>query len=120
MIERQIRAFLHREPDNGDLLVILATLPEGIVGRTLNELGVDDGALDAALARARAAGPDEIEDQLERARVSKDAAIDAGDLQEAARWRDEERRLERAGDADLIGRVRARLGLTPPPAADAE
>jgi ATP-dependent Clp protease ATP-binding subunit ClpA len=113
MIERQIRALLHREPDNGDLLVILATLPEGLVGRTLKELGVDDGALDAALARARAAGPDEIEDQLERARVSKDVAIDAGDFQEAARLRAEERRLERERDTDLIGRVRVRLGLAP-------
>ncbi len=119
MIERQIRAFLHREPDNGDLLVILATLPEGIVGRALKELGVDDGALDAALARARAAGPDEIEDQLERARVSKDAAIDAGDFQEAARLRAEERRLERERDADLVGRVRVRLGLAPAPGPSA-
>jgi hypothetical protein len=120
MIERQIRAFLHREPDNGDLLVILSTLPEGIVGRTLKELGIDEAALDGALARARAAGPDEIDDQIEVARRRKDAAIDAGDGDAAARHREEERRLEGERDADLIGRVRVRLGLAPPAAGAAE
>src|SRR5579875_1940913 len=37
-LEREIRARLHREPDNGDLLVILSELPEGVVGRALAEL----------------------------------------------------------------------------------
>jgi Clp amino terminal domain, pathogenicity island component len=45
MIERQIRAFLHREPDNGDLLVILSSLPEGIVGRSLAAPETDDPGL---------------------------------------------------------------------------
>ncbi len=116
-IERQIRAFAGREPDNGDLLVILASLPEGVVARALTELGIDDAALDAALAKARAQGPDDIEDQIERIRERKDEALDAGRLDDAARIRSEELRLERARDGDLLGRIKERLGLTPPPAA---
>jgi ATP-dependent Clp protease ATP-binding subunit ClpA len=112
-IERHIRGLLHRAPDNGDLLVILATLPEGVVARTFAELGIDEPALDAALERARAAGADAIEDQIELAARLKDEAIDAGDLETAARHRTEERRLIEALDDDLIGRVRRRLGLMP-------
>jgi ATP-dependent Clp protease ATP-binding subunit ClpC len=113
-IERHIRAFLGREPDNGDLLVILSALPEGVVARTLDELGIDAAALDAALARAREAGPDDIDDQIERVRELKDAAIDQGRMQDAARHREEERRLAEAREADLLGRIRERLGLLPP------
>jgi hypothetical protein len=112
-IERHIRGLLHRDPDNGDLLVILATLPEGVVARTFAELGIDEPRLDAALERARAAAPDAIEDQIAAAGRRKDEAIDAGDLEAATSYREEERRLIEARDDDLIGRVRRRLGLMP-------
>jgi ATP-dependent Clp protease ATP-binding subunit ClpA len=112
-IERHIRGLLHRDPDNGDLLVILASLPEGVVARAFAELGIDEAALDAALERARAAAPDAIDDQIALAARRKDEAIDAGDLEAAARHREEERRLIEASDADLIGHVRRRLGLLP-------
>jgi Clp amino terminal domain, pathogenicity island component len=116
-IERHIRGLLHREPDNGDLLVILATLPEGVVGRALAELGITDDALDAALAKARASGPDSIDDQIELAMRNKDQAIDTGDLAGAVRYREQERRLAAARDVDLIAQVRARLGLLGPASA---
>ena len=116
-IERHIRGLLHREPDNGDLLVILATLPEGVVGRALAELGITDDTLDAALAKARASGPDSIDDQIELAMRNKDQAIDTDDLAGAVRYREEERRLAEARDVDLIGQVRARLGLLGPASA---
>jgi ATP-dependent Clp protease ATP-binding subunit ClpA len=116
-IERHIRGLLHREPDNGDLLVILATLPEGVVGRALAELGITDDALDAALAKARASGPDSIDDQIELAMRNKDQAIDTDDLAGAVWYREEERRLAEARDVDLIGQVRARLGLLGPASA---
>ncbi len=119
-IERQIQVFLGREPDNGDLLVILSALPEGVVARTLSELGIDAVALDAALARAREAGPDDIDDQIARAQERKDAALDEGRMEDAARERDEERRLVTAREADLLGRIRERLGLSAPPAAGTE
>jgi ATP-dependent Clp protease ATP-binding subunit ClpA len=117
MIERHIRGLLHREPDNGDLLVILATLPEGVVGRALAELGITDDALDAALTKARASGPDSIDDQIELAMRNKDQAIDQGDLAGAVSYREEERRLAEARDVDLIGQVRSRLGLLSPASA---
>jgi hypothetical protein len=111
VLEREIRARLARDPDNGDLLVILASVPQGVVARALVDLGVDDAALDAALARARAQAPDDIEQQIAAARRDKDAAIDEDRLQDAATARARERELVAANGVDLIGRVRSRLGL---------
>jgi hypothetical protein len=112
-VERDIRNTLGREPDNGDLLVILASLPHGVVARALSELGIDDAKLAEALTRARAAGPDQIEDQLRLIQRQKDEAIDRGDLDEATALRARERVLEAADRVDLITEVRARLGLSP-------
>jgi hypothetical protein len=57
-----------REPDSGDLLAMLARVPDGIATRALIDLGVDDAALDAALARARAAGPEPRDESLAQVR----------------------------------------------------
>ena len=111
LIEREIRARFDREPDNGDLLVILACLPEGVVARALAELGVDQDRLSEALASARAAAPDEIEEQIARARRAKDEALDGGDIDAAVAARGRERELLAAEQVDLLGRVRERLGL---------
>jgi hypothetical protein len=113
-LERQIQRRLHRDPDNGDLLVILSELPEGVVARALSELGVAPEALDAALQRARAEAPDDIDEQIARVRAAKDDALDAGRLEEAARHRERERALSAATAAEsrLLERVRARLGLS--------
>jgi hypothetical protein len=126
VLEHEIRAMLGREPDRGDLLVILATVPEGVVARAFAELGITDEALDAALATARADAPDSIQEQLERARRKKDEAIDAGEFPAAVKHREEERRLTEASAGDPILRVRVRLGLvreegpgpSDPPASD--
>ena len=112
----EIRRRLAREPDAGDLLVMLATLPESLVARTFAELGIDAAELHSALARARAAGPDSIEERIEQVRALKDEAIDSREFETAARLRDEERRLVSERDADLLARIRARLGLDQPEA----
>jgi hypothetical protein len=65
------------------------------------------------LTRARKAAPDSIDDQIELARRRKDEALDAGGSETAARFRDQERRLDQERDRDLIGHVRGRLGLVP-------
>ncbi len=118
-VERDIRLQLGRDPDNGDLLVILASLPRGIVARTLAESGVDAERLDAALAAAREQGPDEVEAQLVQVRRRKDEALDAGELELARTLREHERELESDSESDLEAIVRERLGLTaaggPPP-----
>jgi hypothetical protein len=118
LLEREIRARLHREPDNGDLLVILSELPEGVVARALADLGIGAPSLDAALERARAAAPDDIEAQLEQVRRAKDEALDSGRLEEAVRRRERERALQAAAEAEaeLLARVRARLKLSEPEA----
>jgi ATP-dependent Clp protease ATP-binding subunit ClpA len=54
-----------REPDSGDLLTMLLKVPDGVAARALAELGFNAQALDAALARARAAAPDADGDALE-------------------------------------------------------
>jgi hypothetical protein len=111
-LHTEILGKLHRPPDGGDLLVALACLPEGVVARALAGLGVEEGALDAALARARSAAPDRIEDQLESTRAQKDEALDAGRFEDARALRARERELVAARDADLAAHVRARLGLS--------
>src|SRR5579859_1861874 len=45
----EIRDRLGREADAGDLLILLASIPDSLVSRTLEELGIGSGALDDAL-----------------------------------------------------------------------
>jgi ATP-dependent Clp protease ATP-binding subunit ClpC len=111
-VGHEIASRLGRDPDTGDLLVILATLPEGVVARALTELGIDEAALDAALTRARAAGPDSIDERIELVRAQKDAALDGAEFETAARLREEERRLSAEREDEILPRVRARLGLS--------
>jgi ATP-dependent Clp protease ATP-binding subunit ClpC len=112
--KRTITEVLGREADTGDMLVIVSTLPDGLVARTLAELGVTDQALDAALAKAREAGPDLSDEGLMRVRRRKDEAIEAQEFEKAAKLRDKERVLVGARDVDLFDRVRVRLGLVRP------
>ena len=51
---KAIRHELGREPDPGDLLLVLASARETISGRAVSELGVDLDALQAAVERLRA------------------------------------------------------------------
>ncbi len=48
-----IAQHLGRPVDAGDLLVAFASVPDGLVARTLTALGIDAAALDAAVAEAR-------------------------------------------------------------------
>lgn len=110
----EIRRCLDRTPDAGDLLVILASLPESLVGRTFEELRIDEAALNAALERARAVGPDSIEERIDQIRAQKDEALESQEFETAVRLLKEERRLVAERDADLVARIRARLGLDHP------
>ncbi|HEY3945412.1 MAG TPA: Clp protease N-terminal domain-containing protein [Solirubrobacteraceae bacterium] len=106
-----IRERLGREPDAGDLLVMLARIKDGLIARTLAELGVDDRALDNALERARAQGPSPFEEQIELLRTQRAAAESRGDAEAVAALRAEELRTLRERDERLLAHTRARLGI---------
>jgi Clp amino terminal domain, pathogenicity island component len=110
-VSPEIRALLGREADAGDLLLMLASMPDSLVARTLAELGIGDEALDAALERARAGGSSPLEERLELLRSQRAEAEAEGDSYTAAHLRAEELRARREHSEQLLERVRARLGL---------
>ena len=120
---REIDRGLGRDPDSGDLLLALAcATEETLAGRALSELGVDLDALQTAVDGARAKRglqTDEIDRRAEEVRQAKEAAIEAGTFEEAARLRDRERELSaQPRAAQLVGpealdEFRRRVGLPP-------
>lgn len=114
----EIRRALDRYPDSGDLLLALGCTEETVAGRALKELGVDLDALQLAIEGIRREDAPRVEQQLHEVRRAKERAIEAGDLDEAARLRDEERHLlARSTAAGLVGpetleEIRRRLGLS--------
>jgi ATP-dependent Clp protease ATP-binding subunit ClpA len=107
----EIRQRLGREADAGDLLVLLASISDSLVARTLAELGIDDDALDGALERARGRGSSPFEERLELLRAQRVEAESEGDDYAAARLRAEELRARREHSESLLEQVRARLAL---------
>lgn len=121
VLTREIRRGLGREPDDGDILLTVACAQETVAGRALRELGVDLDALWGTLERVREAVSEDrgaLELKIEGLRDQKRDAIENERFQEAARLRDEQRRLtEQArsrSNEDLLRAVRARLGLPTP------
>jgi ATP-dependent Clp protease ATP-binding subunit ClpA len=110
-IAPEIRERLGREADAGDLLLMLASIPDSLIARTLAELQIGDGALDAALKRARAGAPSPFEERLELLRAQRAEAEAEGDEYAAAQLRAEELRARREHGERLLEEVRARLGL---------
>jgi hypothetical protein len=118
----EIRESLGREADAGDLLLMLASIPDSLVARTLAELGADDLALDEALERARRRGSSPPDERLELLRAQRAEAEAEGDDYAVAQLRAEEIRARREHSERLLEHVRARLGLgehpRPGPAED--
>lgn len=111
---------LDRYPDSGDLLLALACVRESLAGQVLNELGVDLEELGAKLEHARADRAEVgrgVESEMEDTRHAKERAVQAGDLEEAARLRDREReisarpRAARLVSSEAIEEFRRRTGL---------
>jgi hypothetical protein len=107
----EIRERLGREADAGDLLLLLASIPDSLVARTLAELGADDVALDGALERARRQGSSPPDERLELLRAQRSEAEAEGDDYAAAQLRAEELRARREHGERLLQQVRVRLGL---------
>ncbi len=119
-LAREIEKQLGRPADAGDLLVLLACVPDGLAARTLTGLHVDVDSLQRAAEEARRKGtrsgllpPAELVAEIERVRNEKEAKIEA-----AAERRDVERALENDARRHeqqqmeaTLAELRTRLGL---------
>ncbi len=114
-ITPEIRERLGRDADAGDLLLLLASIPDSLMARTLAELGVGEEALDEALERARAGGPSPLEERLELLRTQRAEAEAEGDEFAAAQLRAEELRARREHGEQLLRQIRLRLFQEPGP-----
>lgn len=114
----ELRTSLGREPDSGDLLLILSGIPDGTAAKVLAELGVSPEAIQFAAERARGAGQVSRLDEIEAVRQQKELALEAARDDEADSLRDAERQLTRAWREHrqiAFDQTRERLGITLPP-----
>jgi ATP-dependent Clp protease ATP-binding subunit ClpA len=126
----EIRGQLGRDPDAGDLLLVLACALDMVPGRALSELGIDLDALWGAIEHAReqpsrareqaVVARRQLTDQILELRVAKDQAIEADEFERAANLRDQERQLTEEQtrrdaismpDEEMLRQVRRRLGI---------
>jgi hypothetical protein len=111
----EIRQKRGREPDSGDLLIVLASASDTVASDMMRELGLDADRLADVVEgarRLRAAGDPSA--RIEKVRQDKEAALGSEDPDLADRFRDEERNLTRKlkGDhAAALYEIRVRLGL---------
>jgi hypothetical protein len=124
-LDAEIRGKLGREPDVGDLLLVLACAQGTVSARALQELGVDLDALwgtiervRAQTARAEAQTRKHVDEEINAVRIAKEEAIEAQQFDRAADLRDQERRLTerqvRARQAvapEVLAEIRRRLGI---------
>jgi hypothetical protein len=115
-LAHEIRAQLGREPDPGDLLIILASAPDTVPSRALQELGVVVDQLGDVAEEVRGRPSErDLFAATEHVRQQKELALEAGQTDLADRLREEERRLTKKSNEDrlaVIALIRARLGLT--------
>jgi hypothetical protein len=111
----EIRQERGREPDPGDLLIVLASTPDTVVSDLISELGVEPDRLAETLERLRRSrGERNRHAAIEKVRQEKEAAKESGDTALADRLRDEERRLTRelkSDQAAALDHLRIRLGV---------
>jgi ATP-dependent Clp protease ATP-binding subunit ClpA len=123
----EIRRELGRQPDPGDLLLVLALLEDGIVAAALQRLGVNADTLWATIEgirRQRTKEDEELATRIKEVRAAKELAIEDAQLERAAQLRDDERKLteqRRRGhvlSSETLSAIRRTLGL-PGPSEDA-
>jgi hypothetical protein len=96
----QLESRSGRPADAGDLLLLLASVPEGLSQRALTALGIDLDALAQAIEQVRLGSgrsallpPPDVLEQCEQVRAERLAAIKAQDYPQAAELREREREL---------------------------
>lgn len=119
----EIRRELGREPDAGDLLLLLTAAPQ-TPARALAQLGVDVDELWGQLERLRSqarSAHEALAREIEQVRIEKERALQAQQFDTAARYRDRERELTEQQRAQPIvspeelQAIRRRIGLPAPP-----
>jgi hypothetical protein len=127
-LAREIRRELGREPDMGDLLLVLACAQGTVAGAALAELPLDLDALWGTTERirtARAARRGELERRAEEVRRAKEEAIENQEFSRAAELRDQQRQLtfqlrgEGSVPPEVLAEIRRRLGIPEPPGRSA-
>jgi Clp amino terminal domain, pathogenicity island component len=120
----EIRDELGREPDAGDLLLVLTAAPDSAPAQALEQLKVDVDELWGQvehLRRQAQAAKRQLAEQIEQARLEKERGIESQHFQDAARHRDQERRLteqqrtQKLVSTETLQVIRRRLGLPTPP-----
>ena len=115
-----IAQHLGRPVDAGDLLVAFASVPDGLVARTLTALGIEAAALDAAVAEARRqptpaglARLVELDGEIEAVRAEKRANTKAANELRAREGKlvDQARKLDDHRLDDALTALRNRLEL---------
>ncbi|MHB8694297.1 MAG: UvrB/UvrC motif-containing protein [Solirubrobacteraceae bacterium] len=119
-----IRQGLGREPDPGDLLLVLACAQETLTAQALSELGVELDALWGTIEHVRQqhfAAEKDLMRRIQDVCRAKEQAIEAQEFQNAARLRDQERELrEQAGAQsavrpEVLPEIRRHLGIPTSP-----
>jgi ATP-dependent Clp protease ATP-binding subunit ClpA len=119
-----IRQELGREPDPGDLLLVLACAQETLTAQALSEFGVELDALWGTIEHVRqqrSAAEKDLTRRIEEVCRAKEQAIEAQEFQSAARLRDQERELrEQAGAQsalrpEVLPEIRRHLGIPTSP-----
>jgi hypothetical protein len=113
----EIRYKLEREPDSGDLLLILAGAPASPVARILRDLGADLGALPDVVERIRAQAltEDQLAQQIQQLTEAKQKAL--ADVTRLAAQERELREQAHARDVvepEALAQIRRQLGLPDP------
>lgn len=127
-LEEDVLEAFGRELDLGDLLIVLASVPDTLAARALQELDVDLDALWGVIERLRRQAAREAEEQtakIHEVRTAKEEALEAQEFDRAATLRDEERELleqqaegEPTPSPKALGDIRRRLGIPRSPASE--
>jgi ATP-dependent Clp protease ATP-binding subunit ClpA len=104
----EIRAELGRDPDAGDLLLVLASTPQTLASQALQAFGIDLDELWGQIERSRSQAvqaQQQLSRRIEETRFAKEQAIESQDFQTAALMRDQEH--------ELVQQTRAQAAVPP-------
>ncbi len=118
-LAQEIRGNLGREPDAGDLLLVLACAADTLAAQTLGELGMNLDELTGVIERLRAEAlpaKEELTQRIEAVGREKELAIESQKFERAAQVRDQERQLIQAHAdpvvaPEVLQEIRQRLGI---------
>ncbi len=131
-LAQEMRRELGRDPDPGDLLLVLACATNTLAGRASREMGLDLDTLWATIQKLRQEdqrSQQQATSEIEELSRAKEQAIEEQRFEVAAQLRDQERELReraRAGTVppeQVLQEARRRLGIPtpqedPPPAPE--